>query len=213
MPSIIREMTLKDKAYEQIKIRIVSGEWTGGTFLTEKFLSDLLQMSKTPIRSALDRLEMNGLVKLSPKQGIIVQEVSLKKVLEIYELRLSLETFAARHLTGKLSKPHLELMDANLVEQADAIYKEDIMRYVELDETFHEMLIKGLDNEEFNEVMTRIQDKFLMAVRATFIKNKERLWGSLEEHKKIREAIAGDDPDVTENLVAKHIEYVKTIML
>src|SRR5690242_8654838 len=96
MTAIFREKTLKDIAYDQIKQRIVSGEWTGGTFLTEKFLSDLLQMSKTPIRSALDRLEMNGLVKLSPKQGIIVQEVSLKKVLEIYELRLSLETFAAR---------------------------------------------------------------------------------------------------------------------
>lgn len=213
MQSIFREKTLKDKAYEQIKERIVSGEWTGGTFLTEKFLSDLLQMSKTPIRSALDRLEMNGLVKLSPKQGIIVQEVSLKKVFEIYELRLSLETFAARHLTGKLNKDHFDLFDINLKDQADAIRNDDIMRYVELDGKFHEMLISGLDNEEFNEVMTRIQDKFLMAVRVTFIKNKERLWGSLEEHQKIREALAGDDPEMTENLVARHIEYVKTIML
>ncbi|OGX61716.1 MAG: hypothetical protein A2189_02205 [Paenibacillus sp. RIFOXYA1_FULL_44_5] len=213
MAMILREKTFKDKAYEQIKARIVSGEWSGGTFLTEKFLNDLLQMSKTPIRSALDRLEMNGLVKLSPKQGVIVQEVSLKKVLEIYELRLSLETFAARHLTGKLDRKHFELFDQNLEEQAHVIRKGDIMRYVELDEKFHEILISGLDNEEFNDVMTRIQDKFLMAVRATFIKNKERLWGSLEEHLAIRAALAGEDPRVTEDLVAKHIEYVKTIML
>lgn len=210
---IPREKTYKDKAYEYIKARIVSGDWSGGTFLTEKFLSELLHMSKTPIRSALDRLEMNGLVKLSPKQGVIVQEVSLKKVLEIYELRLSLETFAARQLTGKLGRKHFGLFDQNLEEQAHAIGKGNIMRYVELDEKFHELLISGLDNDEFNDVMARIQDKFLMAVRATFFKNKERLWGSLEEHRAIRIALSGDNPQATEELVSKHIEYVKTIML
>jgi len=213
MLPIFREKTLKDKAYEQIKARIVSGEWAGGTFLTEKYLSDLLQMSKTPIRSALDRMEMNGLVKLSPKQGIVVQEVSLKKVLEIYELRLSLETFAARHLTGKLTQKYYDIFDENLEAQAKAIHAEDIVHYVELDEKFHEMLISGLDNDEFNDVMTRIQDKFLMAVRVTFIKNKTRLWGSYAEHQGIIAALAGNDPQMTEALVAKHIEYVKTIML
>lgn len=197
----------------KIKERIVSGEWAGGTFLTEKFLSDLLQMSKTPIRSALDRLEMNGLVKLSPKQGILVQEVSLKKVLEIYELRLSLETFAARRLTGRLDRHQFVLFDHNLHEQEKAIELGDIVRYVELDKKFHEMMIAGLDNEEFNDVMNRIQEKFLMAVRTTFIKNKERLWGSLAEHRAIRSALEGDDPQLTENLIVKHIEYVKTTML
>src|SRR6478609_46880 len=87
-------MTLRDEAFRQIKERIVQGEWGGGTFLSERRLSETLQMSKTPIRSALDRLEMMGLVKLMPNQGFVVQEISLRKIMDIYELRLSLETFA-----------------------------------------------------------------------------------------------------------------------
>ncbi|MBP1988433.1 GntR family transcriptional regulator [Paenibacillus eucommiae] len=205
--------TLKETAYEVIKERIVNGEWSGGTFLSEKALSELLEMSKTPIRSALDRLEMMGLVKLSPKQGVIVQEISLKKILEIYELRLALETFAVRQLTGKLDALFFSRLDANLEAQAAAVQAEDVIKYVHLDRQFHEMIVDSLDNSEFAEAMSRIQDKFIIAVRTTFIKNKKRLWGSLEEHRSIRDALAGNDPLVTEQLIAKHIEFVKMILL
>ncbi|RAV20929.1 GntR family transcriptional regulator [Paenibacillus contaminans] len=208
-----KPVTMKDTAYEAIKTRIVNGEWEGGTFLTEKYLSELLQMSKTPIRSALDRLEMMGLVKLSPKQGIIVQYMSLKKVLEVYELRLALETFAAVRLTGKLSASILQRIDENLDKQEAAIRSNDINGYTYLDREFHELLVSGLDNAEFDDAMSRMQDKFMMALKAGFIKNRERLWGSHKEHRRIAEAYKGDDPAVTEKLVAEHIELVKAVML
>ncbi|WP_308637959.1 GntR family transcriptional regulator [Paenibacillus silvisoli] len=206
-------VTMRDQAFEAIKRGIVSGEWPGGTFLSEKMLSELLGMSKTPIRSALDRLEMMGLVKLAPKQGVTVQEVSLKKILEIYELRMSLETFAVRRLTGQMDAAFFAGLDANLALQAEAIGREDIIRYVELDRQFHAMIIAGLDNEEYTEVMSRIQDKFLLVVRTTFDRNKQRLAGSIEEHWQIRHALAGADPELTVRLTQRHIEYVKKIML
>ncbi|GGD69786.1 GntR family transcriptional regulator [Paenibacillus nasutitermitis] len=213
MADIQTTKTMKDTAYEAIKEGIVSGEWSGGTFLSEKYLSELLQMSKTPIRSALDRLEMIGLVKLSPKQGVIVQEISLKKILEIYELRLALETFAAKQMTGKLDDTFFMLMDRNLEQQAEAVKQEDVGLYVRLDREFHEMIVRGLGNDEFTEAMSRIQDKFLIAVRTTFVKNKKRLWGSLEEHIRIREALTARDVVRTEQLIAAHIEFVKTVLL
>jgi len=213
MAEVQTTKTMKETAYEAIKEGIVSGEWAGGTFLSEKYLSELLQMSKTPIRSALDRLEMIGLVKHSPKQGVIVQEISLKKILEIYELRLALETFAARQMTGKLDDAFFSHMDVNLEQQAEAVKQEDVALYVRLDRQFHEMIVSGLGNDEFTEAMSRIQDKFLIAVRTTFVKNKKRLWGSLEEHIRIREALAAKDTGLTERLIAGHIEFVKTVLL
>ncbi|WP_219835485.1 GntR family transcriptional regulator [Paenibacillus sp. R14(2021)] len=121
-------VTLRDKAFQTIKGHIVHGDWAGGTFLSEKFLSELLGMSKTPIRSALDRLEMMGLVKLSPKQGVFVQELSLKKILEFYELRLSLETYAARKLTGRMDEAFFRKLDENLDLQDEAVQRDDITR-------------------------------------------------------------------------------------
>lgn len=169
-------------------------------------------MSNTPIRSALDRLEMMGLVKQSPNQGAIVQEISLKTILEIYELRLALETFAAKRLTGKLDRAFFDALDENLEQQEQLVQARDIAGYVRLDREFHERIVAGLDNEQFMEAMTRIQDKFLMAVRTTFMRNETRLTGSIAEHRQIRNALAGDDPLLTEKLVEHHIEYVKAVM-
>lgn len=208
-----KPVTLKDRAFDAIKTRIVNGEWEGGTFLSEKYLSELLQMSKTPIRSALDRLEMMGLVKLSPKQGIIVQYMSLKKVLEVYELRLALESFAAVRLTGKLSASIVQRIDENLDKQEAAIQSGDINGYTYLDREFHELLVSGLDNAEFNEAMSRMQDKFMMALKAGFVKNRDRLQGSHQEHRLITEAYKGSDPAMTEKLVTEHIELVKAVLL
>ena len=170
-------------------------------------------MSKTPIRSALDRLEAAGLVKLVANQGFVVQEISLKKIMEIYQLRLSLETFAVEQLTGKMDPAFFERIDDNLTRQQEAARAEDIVAYVELDRQFHETIVSGLANEEYSEAMTRIQDKFLMAVRTTFNKNRGRLLGSIREHRLIRDALAGGDPAATVELVRKHIVYVERIML
>lgn len=205
-------ITLRERAFQTIKKGIVSGDWPGGMFLSESYLSELLGMSKTPIRSALDRLEMMGLVKLSPKQGVFIQELSLKKILEFYELRMSLETYAARKLTGKMDAAFFERLDENIALQDEAIRQDDIPRYVELDRAFHAVIVGGLDNEEYAEVMSRIQDKFLLVVRMTFVKNKRRLLGSIEEHRRIRDALAGQDEALSVRLIEAHIEYVNKIM-
>jgi DNA-binding GntR family transcriptional regulator len=205
--------SLKEKAVETIRERIVGGVWPGGMFLSEKMLKELLQMSSTPIRSALDRLEMMGLVKQAPNQGAFVRDLSLKEILNVYELRLAMETFAARTLTGRMGRPFFDGLDANLAGQEQAIEADDIQLYVRLDREFHGSIVRGLDNEDYVEAMDRIQDKFLMAVRTTFEKNRDRLWGSIDEHRQIRHALAGRDPLLTEGLIGRHIEYVKTIML
>lgn len=206
-------VTLRDQAFQQIKRSIVQGEWEGGTFLSERWLSEKLQMSKTPIRSALDRLEMMGLVKLVPNQGFVVQEISLRKILDIYELRLSLETYAIRQLTGKMDKAFFNILDDNLAKQSEAVKNDNIVGYVELDRQFHEAIIAGMANEEYSDAVSRMQDKFLIAVRTTFYKNKDRLWGSLDEHRQIRAALSGNDPSLSERLIRNHIEFVKQIML
>lgn len=210
---IPQEMSLKDRAYQEIKERIVTGQWEGGTFLSEKYLSELLEMSKTPIRSALDRLEMAGLVKLAPKQGIVVQEISMRKTMEIFEIRLPLECYAVRRLTGRLGAELIQKLEGNLAEQHLAVNDKDLARYVYLDKIFHELIIGGLDNEEFNEVMSRIQDKFRMVVLSIVRKETDRLWVSTNEHEKIVEALKGNDPDVSENLIKEHFEYGKQIMI
>lgn len=205
--------TMKEIAFERIRERIVSGEWEGGTFLTERMLCELLGMSKTPIRSALDRLEMMGLVKLSPNQGIVVQEISLKKILEVLELRLPLETFAVRMLTGRLSGSIRAELERNLQEQERCAAEADLLRFVSLDKQFHELIVSGLDNGELNEVISRLQDKMSMVILAVLRRDPARLWPAVREHRAMLETLLGNDPDEAERLVVGHLDYARSIMI
>ncbi len=139
--------------------------------------------------------------------------MSLQKILELYELRLSLETYAVKRLTGKMDDAFFQSLDDLIAKQEIAVATKDIVRFVELDRRFHEAIIAGLNNGEYTEVMSRLHDKFLLAVRTTFYKNSDRLWGSLDEHKRIREALAGSDAALSERLMAEHIQFVKKVML
>lgn len=204
---------LKQIAYEYIKDKIVSGEWTGGRFISERELQKELGMSKTPIRSALDRLESTGLVVLHPNQGAVIAELPLGTIFEIYELRKALETYAARQIAGKMDAGFFRELDDILERQREAVGRRDIAEYVRQDRAFHARIVAGLDNAEYTEANARIQDRFILAVRATFYKNMERLYGSFEEHLQIRDALAGDDPEHAAQLLAKHIDHVAQVML
>src|SRR5262249_5818701 len=89
---------LKERAYAEIKRRILSGDPASGRFLSERQLSLQLGMSKTPVRAALERLEQEGIVTISPQQGIVVRDLSIHEIADQYEIRAALETYVLRSL-------------------------------------------------------------------------------------------------------------------
>src|SRR5262245_19915412 len=99
---------LKERAYAEIKRRIVRGDYNAQTFLAERQLADGLGMSKTPVRAALERLEQEGLVTISPQQGIIVRDLSVHEIADQYEMRIALETYVARTVAGRLTPAQVQ---------------------------------------------------------------------------------------------------------
>ena len=96
---------LKEQAYAALKERILTGAFPSGELLSERQLvAELGGMSKTPIRAALERLEADGLVRISPQQGILVREISIREIVEIFDLRLIHDT-----LGDKRSKTIMEV--------------------------------------------------------------------------------------------------------
>ena len=94
---------LKERAYDEIKRLILTGDLTPGTFLAERQLAARLGMSKTPVRSALERLESEGFISISPQQGAIIRDLSLDEIADQYEIRTALETFVVRTVAGRLT--------------------------------------------------------------------------------------------------------------
>src|SRR5262245_11966916 len=83
---------MKEHAYADLKQRILSGTIAPGSILAERQLAADLGMSKTPVRAALERLEHEGFITVSPQQGILVRDLSIHEIADQYEIRVALET-------------------------------------------------------------------------------------------------------------------------
>src|SRR5215831_11136302 len=108
---------LKERAYDAIKKGILREDFPPGSFLAERQLASQLGMSKTPVRAALERLELEGFITVSPQQGIIVRELSVHEIADQYEIRAALEGYVLRTLAGRLSPGQVGRLRANLGEQ------------------------------------------------------------------------------------------------
>lgn len=176
---------LKDLAYMKIKEFIMKGQFVPGSFLSERDLIELLSMSKTPIKSALTRLETEGFVTVSSKQGIIVKDLSIDQILDIYDLRTALETFNCQKLMGQLTHDQCVELDRNLKETEEAIRKLDVKEFTALDHAFHLMICKFVGNQEIYRILLNYQDHLQRITFRHLYKDPHRMKDFWGEHVKL----------------------------
>src|SRR5690606_34259757 len=102
------------------------GEFPAGAFLSERQLAGRLAMSKTPIRAAIERLELEGFVRVAPRRGVVVREPGVVEIADQFEVRSALEAFVLRSLAGRLSGDQVERVEANLAAQRETIGPGDV---------------------------------------------------------------------------------------
>jgi DNA-binding GntR family transcriptional regulator len=203
---------LKERAYTEIKQRILSGVLAPSTFLSERQMAGQLAMSKTPVRAALQRLEVEGLVTISPQQGIVVRNLSVHEIADLYEMRAALETYVARTLAGRLTPGQAEQVRANLRAQQETD-PGDIPRAVALDSAFHLLFCEFLGNQEIVRVMGQLRDKICRVITRVFQTNPGRLASSYAEHRAIAEAVQHGDGALAARRIVEHLNLGKQHLL
>jgi GntR family transcriptional regulator, rspAB operon transcriptional repressor len=211
--SLARDPLLKDQAYARLKELIKTGEAPSGTFFSEKRLSSLLGMSKTPIRAALERLEAEGFVTTSPRQGAVVRGLSLKEVVDLFDLRFALETFVVRHLAGRLNEPQARRIRENLEAQLLCAETGDVDRYTQLDTDFHVAICDCFGNQEIVRIMWHLKDKLYLVILNVMRQNPTRMETSTEEHSKVVDELIDGDGERAAAAMLKHLEYGKQFLL
>jgi DNA-binding GntR family transcriptional regulator len=215
----LSQLTLKEKAYQEVRRLIITGEIKPGDFLSERSLVERLEMSRTPIRSALDRLEIEGFIKQSPKQGVVVEEISINRAFDIYELRIAIESYVVNKLSLRtIQDSEIKRLQENLNQQKLLIDTEmydnaSFLAFLSLDLEFHNELIKIVENKEFIQIMDQIQDKLLLIASNVFRKQENRMMVSYEDHMRIFNYILnGQNKEAVEEMI-KHLEYGKQILI
>lgn len=204
---------LKDKAYKEIKQLILDWTFKPGTFLSERQLAQRLGMSKTPVRSALERLEHEGFVTISPQQGIVVREFSLEEIVDLFDIRIALETFVVKQLSGRLTPEFRARLEENLEDQLKTAQTVDVVAATQLDADFHILLCEALGNQEILRTMLHLRDKLYRVVYRILNHDPKRTATSYEEHRAIASAVIAGQGDHAAGLIVKHLEWGKHALI
>jgi DNA-binding GntR family transcriptional regulator len=203
-----REKLKHEIVYATIKDAIISYEIKPGAMLPERELSSKLGVSRTPIREALHRLNMEGLVDCIPEKGAFVAKQSLVHYIEISEVREALEGFAVRLCTTRKNEDIVSQLDNKYRDIVKYLECGDFRKAVKCDIEFHQIIFQGANNKKLESFLLNIYDQ-IKWFAATTVDDPERIKASLKQHQEILQAIINHDGDSAENLMRQHIQDVR----
>ncbi len=202
-----RETTRAETAYRRIKSAIFDFVLLPGDGFTESDIAEQLGMSRTPVREALFRLELEGYVKVAFRSGWSVAPFDFRKLEELYDLRILLECSAIDRLCAAEPMPDLGRLKASwLVPDKERL--SDIAEVAALDEAFHATLVTAAGNLEMARVHGDVTDGIRIVRRLDFTQ-PPRIAATYEEHAKILRAILARRADAAKLMLRTHIEASK----
>ncbi len=203
---------LREIVFEVIRESILSGRFAPGERLMETQLAEELGVSRTPVREAIRKLELEGLVVMVPRRGAYVASMSVRDISETFEIRSALEGLAAKLAVDKITADELEAMEVTVLRMSKSIDNKDLTELVEIDEEFHDILVKASRNQRLTQMISLLREQIKRFRRAS-LSTLERQSLILGEHRQILEAIAERATDKAQRLVEEHISNAEDSLL
>ncbi len=194
----------RELAYRQLKTEIVDGRMRPGEPLAEVDLSERIGVSRTPIREALQRLAIEGLVTWVPGRGAFVSAVSVPEIVELFQIREALETHAARLAARSPRHATLAVFLERLETARQALAAGDVQKYNELTSALDDAVIDLAGNKRIATALTEIWTQVLRVRRIAY-RNMTRIVDSVDEHARIVKAVSAGDEDAAAAAASQHI--------
>ena len=210
------QTSLSQQAYVHIRRKIVSLELPPGSVIDEANLRAELGFGRTPIREAMQRLSLEKLVTIVPRRGMFVAEIGITDLQRLFEVRVVLESTAARLAALRGMENHWHQMEAVLVELPDNGQPTDNQSLIGIDETCHKIIYEAADNKFLQDTLTTL---YALSLRLWYFSLSKvgDMQGAVLEHKSILDALRASDPGSAALLLEQHIrtfqEEIQSAML
>ena len=210
-------LTIKDQVYQIIRDSIISEQLKPGDRVNEVQIAKDLNVSRTPVRSAINELIGEGLLESVPNKHVKVRKLTEKEILDIFELRLLVEGYAVEKVIERLD----DRMKATFRDFRDRLKACNtyamLGKYVEIDTELHDFLIKASGNEMLHETMHRVA-LLINPFRVVSLKSETRFIESIDEHIGLIDALCEKDLKRAKERIETHltlaknevVEYLKT---
>ena len=194
---------LSQLAYEQLKQMILSGELKQGQAFSINAMTEQLQISRTPITNACQWLEREKLLTILPKQGALVNTISIETACGIYELRAAIESYNAKRVFALLGQADIAFLEASIEKQKLHAAAGNVTAFMDEDSAFHRHILEKNRNEEILSTINGLYDRAYM-LGITNSKGM-RPTRSIEEHAVILDALKRKDAQEFANAIEANI--------
>ena len=198
-------LPLRDVVFNTLRQAILRGELKPGERLMEIQLANKLGVSRTPIREAIRKLELEGLVLMIPRRGAEVAEITEKSLRDVLEVRGALEELAVKLACQKITDEQIQELRMAEKEFEMALSSGDVTVYAEADVKFHDVIYRATDNQRLIQLLFNLREQ-MYRYRVEYLKREEAHGNLLIEHRRIIETIANRDMDAAVDAVCQHID-------
>lgn len=198
-------LPLRDVVFNTLRQAILKGELAPGERLMEIQLAERLGVSRTPIREAIRKLELEGLVLMIPRKGAEVAKISEKSLRDVLEVRRSLEELAIELACKRMTDEDIAELESKQEEFKAAIAKGKVMEIAETDEAYHDVIYKGTCNDRLVQMINNLREQ-MYRYRLEYIKDEEKRQILLLEHESILKAVKQRKTEEAKEAMREHID-------
>ena len=198
-------LPLRDVVFNTLRQAILRGELKPGERLLEIHLANKLGVSRTPIREAIRKLELENLVIMVPRKGAVVAEITEKSLRDVLEVRRALEALAVQLACEKILDSEIEELKVAAKEFEEALKTGDVTVYAEADVKFHDIIYRTTDNQRLIQLLYNLREQ-MYRYRVEYLKREDSHEILLAEHQHIIQMLAQRDEERAVEAVCAHID-------
>jgi DNA-binding GntR family transcriptional regulator len=197
-------LSLTERAYQELKNRILTLQLRPGAFLNELALSEMLGIGRMPVHQAVYRLKSEGLVEVIPRKGLVIRPDSLNDMLALLEARLAMEPNITALAAGRASKEQVAALKKLVMQSKKIVNQSERMSFMKLDRAFHGLIAEAAGNKILADAQRPLHERSELIWHLR-VMAADGLVVNQQEHTNILAAIAERDPDGARTAMEDHL--------
>ena len=198
-------LPLRDVVFNTLRQAILTGELKPGERLMEIHLANKLGVSRTPIREAIRKLELEGLVTMIPRRGAEVAQITEKSMNDVLEVRRSMDALCVELACERITEEALQELDSACDAFAEAVETKDIRRIAQADVALHDIIVQATGNLRLVQLINNLSEQ-MYRYRFEYLKDISRHQSLIQEHRGIFEAIKARNKEEASSAAKLHID-------
>lgn len=198
-------LPLRDVVFNTLRQAILRGELKPGERLMEIQLANKLGVSRTPIREAIRKLELEGLVLMIPRKGAEVAEITEKSLRDVLEVRRALEELSVQLACEKITKEEIRELERVAKEFQQVVKSNDITEIAEVDVRFHDIIYTATDNQKLIQLLNNLREQ-MYRYRVEYLKRDGVFPQLIAEHEAIIRHIENNEKEKATEVMCRHID-------